>query len=174
MTDVTRHTRWSVAALLAPATAAVFAGTVGWASANTPAPAAPQTTKLAAAPLAQAVTGTDVDPSLESAVRAQIAQVEALRKQVADLRQQVKALHSGSAPKAAHAGTPAGSHTRSNPVPAGGSPAGGSAPVQPAPVQPAPVAAPAPAPQPAPVQVPPPAPAPAPAPPVTHTTTGGS
>ena len=167
MTDVTRHTRWSVAALLAPATAAVFAGSVGWAAANTPATSAPQTTKLAAAPLAQAVTGTDVDPSLESAVRAQIAQVEALRKQVAELRQQVKALHPGGVPaKAIHSSGSTGSRSRSNPAPA---PGGGSAPVQPAPV-----AAP-PAPQPAPVQAPPPAPAPAPAPaPTTHTTTGGS
>jgi hypothetical protein len=82
MTDGARRAPWAVAALLAPLSAATFAGTVAWAApdrAATGSPAAPATTTTAQAP------GDGVDER----IRREAARVKRLRAEVAKLRDQV-------------------------------------------------------------------------------------
>jgi TolA-binding protein len=136
-----------VAALIAPATAAVFAGTMSWSAGHPPATAA--TLAKASAPLAAAgSTGHDSDADLDQQIAAQTAQVKALRTQVAILRNEVAALK-GTPAKASTQKTTTGRSTATARRNSGSS--GSSAP--------APRAASAPAPAPA---------------PATNTTTGGS
>lgn len=101
--EARRHARWSAAALLAPASAAVFAGTVGWASDNQPSfDSAKTPVTQASDPEDQhAETSPDSEASpdaeLEHEIRAQIAQVEAMRERVAALRRQVAQLRGQAA-----------------------------------------------------------------------------
>ena len=104
MTDTTtpevgRHSRRSAAALLAPASAAVFAGTMGWTSDHKPVVPAAATTTLTQAKVQTEHKGSDSarDADLERQVKAQIAQVRTMRRQVAKLRKDVAALR-GKAP----------------------------------------------------------------------------
>lgn len=144
--EIGRHSRWTVAALLAPASAAVFAGAMGWSADHQP------VTSAANASFSQ--KGGDHkddgkhdegDEALQRQVEAQIAQVRAMRRQVAAMRKEVAALKSGKPTKPTKPTTPGTTTTQ-----------------------------PAPAPKPTtPTQTQTSAPAPAPAPP-TQTTTGGS
>ena len=95
MTDRGIKVRWTTAALVAPAAAALFTGTTVWASGHQPATAS---TPKAAAP---APTAT-VDPmvlALRSAVDANTAQVAKLRATVASLQAQAAAIAKGSTVK---------------------------------------------------------------------------
>lgn len=92
MTDRGTRVRWTTAALVAPAAAALFTGTTVWASGHEPATASTPTTAAAPAPAA--------DP-LVAALRAQIdqntAQVDRLRQTVANLQAQAVAIAKGVA-----------------------------------------------------------------------------
>ncbi len=98
MTDA-RHSRWTAAALLAPASAAVFAGSVAWASGHSPGAASAE--PVAAQPAsAQQVGLVAVDPAVaarRAALRRDVekstARVTALRKQVEALTAQVSELN---------------------------------------------------------------------------------
>jgi hypothetical protein len=76
-----RHARWTAAALLAPASAAVFAGTMSWTTGQSA--AAAETTATNSTPSAT------VDP-LQAKLDYQTRRVALLRKQVSTLRQQVE------------------------------------------------------------------------------------
>ena len=95
MTDRGIKVRWTTAALVAPAAAALFTGTTVWASGHQPATAS---TPKAAAPTPTAT----VDPmvlALRSAVDANTAQVAKLRATVASLQAQAVAIAKGSTVK---------------------------------------------------------------------------
>ena len=92
MTDRGTRVRWSTAALVAPAAAALFTGTTVWASGHEPATAS---TPTAASTAPKPV----VDPvvvALRAAVDRNTAQVDALRRTVAALRAQAAAVAAGS------------------------------------------------------------------------------
>ena len=91
MTDRGTRVRWSTAALVAPAAAALFTGTTVWASGHEPATAS---TPTAASTAPKPV----VDPvvvALQAAVDRNTAQVDALRRTVAALRAQAAAVAAG-------------------------------------------------------------------------------
>jgi len=95
MTDRGIKVRWTTAALVAPAAAALFTGTTVWASGHQPATAS--TPKAAAA-----TPKPTVDPlvvALQSAVDANTAQVAKLRTTVASLQAQAAAIAKGSTVK---------------------------------------------------------------------------
>ena len=95
MTDRGTRVRWTTAALVAPAAAAVFTGTTVWASAHQPATAATTTTTTTAA----AVPEKTVDPvveTLRAAVDSNSAQVLKLRAAVATLQKQAAAIAKGA------------------------------------------------------------------------------
>lgn len=80
MTERGTRARWTAAALVAPAAAAVFTGTTVWAAEHQPVTATTATKPVATAPA--------VDPAVEELK----ADVAAAQKQVAQLRSQVKKL----------------------------------------------------------------------------------
>lgn len=163
--------RWSAALVLAPAAAALFAGTSAWAATHNPlatsAPAAKPATTDAAALTANttnpmATNPIATDPATQAQIDAQRALVKALQKKVA------KAAAAGGQTVQAWTqsvsnGSTSGSSTSGGST-SGGSTSGGSTQTQPAP-QPAPQPVVKPAPQ--------PVPAPAPAP-TTQASTGAS
>jgi starch synthase (maltosyl-transferring) len=92
MTDRGIKVRWTTAALVAPAAAALFTGTTVWASGHQPATAS--TPKAAAA-----TPKPTVDPlvlALRTAVDTNTAQVAKLRTTVASLQAQAVAIAKGS------------------------------------------------------------------------------
>lgn len=92
MTDRGTRVRWTTAALVAPAAAALFTGTTVWASAHQPATAS-TTATAAKAP------EKTVDPLVESlrvAVDANTEQVQKLRESVATLQKQAAAIAKGA------------------------------------------------------------------------------
>ncbi|MBK7623447.1 MAG: hypothetical protein IPJ14_12515 [Kineosporiaceae bacterium] len=172
MTDTTtpevgRHSRWSAAALLAPASAAVFAGTMGWTADHDPVlpstPAAATNTALTSAAVQGEHKSSPRDKDLERQIRAQVAQVRTMRRQVAALRKDVAALR-GKAPGTGTTTPPTGGATTPAPAPTGTAPAPAPTSTKPAP---APTTT---KPAPAPTTT---KPAPAPAP-TTTASTGGS
>jgi hypothetical protein len=93
MTERGTRVRWSTAALVAPAAAALFTGTTVWAAGHEPATAStPATATAAPAPT--------VDPlvvALRAAVDKNTAQVNKLRTTVAALQAQAAAIAKGTA-----------------------------------------------------------------------------
>jgi len=81
-TDRRRQAPWVVAAVLAPLSAATFAGTVAWAAPDHAAPAVPA---AAPGPTRARATGDEVD----ARIRREAARVKRLRAEVAKLREQV-------------------------------------------------------------------------------------
>jgi hypothetical protein len=161
--------RWSAALILAPAAAALFAGTTAWAATNNPlatsAPAAkPATTDPVALTTATANPATAVpaiDPATQAQIDAQRAVVKKLQKKVAEA-----AAAGGQTVQAWTQTTTSGSTSTGST--STGSTSGGSTQTQPAPQ---PVVKPAPQP----VVKPAPQPVPAPAPvPTTQASTGAS
>ena len=170
MTDRGTRVRWTTAALVAPAAAAVFTGTTVWAADHEPASAA-STTTTSTASTAPAVAAADPAPaqpdpviaSLQAAVDANSVQVARLRRTVADLQAQAAAITKGIAAASVRTATSAGSSRSSARTSSTASTPKASAPRAAAPAsRPAPV-----------VRSAAPAPAPVPAP-ATHTTTGAS
>ena len=166
MTDRGTRVRWTTAALVAPAAAAVFTGTTVWSAEHEPATASTttSTTPAAAAPAAAAPAQPDpVVASLQAAVDANTVQVKRLRATVASLEAQAAAIAKGTPAAAVHtskATTRSTSRTTTNRTTAPRTTTRTSAPAsKPAPAVRAPAAAPAPAPAPA---------------PATQTTTGAS
>ena len=95
MTDRGIKVRWTTAALVAPAAAALFTGTTVWASGHQPATAS---TPQAATP----VPSQSTDPlvlALRSAVDSNTAQVAKLRATVASLQAQAAAIAKGGTGK---------------------------------------------------------------------------
>ena len=95
MTERGIKVRWTTAALVAPAAAALFTGTTVWASGHQPATAS---TPKAAAP-APAQTVDPLVVTLQSAVDANTAQVAKLRATVATLQAQAAAIAKGGSVK---------------------------------------------------------------------------
>ena len=96
MTDRGTRVRWTTAALVAPAAAALFTGTTVWASAHQPATAA---TTASTATTAVAAPEKTVDPlveTLRTAVDDNTAQVVKLRDTVAALQKQAAAIAKGA------------------------------------------------------------------------------
>ncbi len=87
MTERGRRARWSAALALAPAAAAVFAGTTTWAATHQP--GTPGTPTAPAAP--QPSSSADVT-ALQHTLDAEAARVAALQARVAALRKQAAAL----------------------------------------------------------------------------------
>ena len=99
MTDRGTRVRWTTAALVAPAAAAVFTGTTVWSAEHEPATASTttSTTPAAAAPAAAAPAQPDpVVASLQAAVDANTVQVKRLRVTVASLEAQAAAIAKGT------------------------------------------------------------------------------
>jgi len=167
MTDRGTRVRWTTAALVAPAAAAVFTGTTVWAADHEPASAA-STTTTSTAPAVAAADPAPAQPdpviaSLQAAVDANSVQVARLRRTVADLQAQAAAITKGIAAASVRTATSAGSSRSSARTSSTASTPKASAPRAAAPAsRPAPV-----------VRSAAPAPAPVPAP-ATHTTTGAS
>ena len=92
MTDRGTRVRWTTAALVAPAAAALFTGATVWASGHQPATAATPTTTATPA----ALTADPVVAALREAVDSNTAQVVALRRTVATLQAQAAAIAKGS------------------------------------------------------------------------------
>ena len=156
MTDRGTRVRWTTAALVAPAAAAVFTGTTVWSAEHEPATASTttSTTPAAAAPAAAAPAQPDpVVASLQAAVDANTVQVKRLRATVASLEAQAAAIAKGTPAAAVHtskATTRSTSRTTTNRTTAPRTTTRTSAPAsKPAPAVRAPAAAPAPAPAPA-------------------------
>jgi len=169
MTDRGTRVRWTTAALVAPAAAAVFTGTTVWAAEHEPATASTTTTSTTptstAPPAAASAAAAPAQPdpvvaSLQAAVDANTVQVERLRQTVATLQAQAALIAQGT-PAAAVRTSKATTRTTSRPTSTTTSRSSSTTRTTPR--------APAPAPKPAPVAAPAPAPAPA-----THTTTGAS
>ena len=153
MTDRGTRVRWTTAALVAPAAAAVFTGTTVWSAEHEPATASTttSTTPAAAAPAAAAPAQPDpVVASLQAAVDANTVQVKRLRATVASLEAQAAAIAKGTPAAAVHtskATTRSTSRTTTNRTTAPRTTTRTSAPAsKPAPAVRAPAAAPAPAP----------------------------
>jgi len=174
MTDRGTRVRWTTAALVAPAAAAVFTGTTVWSAEHEPATASTtsstttstttSTTPAAAAPAAAAPSQPDpIVASLQAAVDANTVQVKRLRVTVASLEAQAAAIAKGTpaaAVRTSKTTTRSTSRTATNRTTAPRTTTRTSAPAsKPAPAVRAPAAAPAPAPAPA---------------PATQTTTGAS
>lgn len=85
MTDRT-GARWASAAFIAPAAAAVFAGSMAWAAGHQPQTTTP--TKTSATPAGDASASAQPDP--------RVAQVAKLQKQVAALRTELEELEASS------------------------------------------------------------------------------
>jgi hypothetical protein len=85
---VGRHARWSVAALLAPASAALFAGWINWTTAHPPQPAVKQAATYQAGPSASAADAekSELDQQVRDVARLR-AQVRSLREQLAHVRE---------------------------------------------------------------------------------------
>ena len=160
MTDRGTRVRWTTAALVAPAAAAVFTGTTVWSAEHEPATASTttstttSTTPAAAAPAAAAPSQPDpIVASLQAAVDANTVQVKRLRATVASLEAQAAAIAKGTPAAAVHtskATTRSTSRTTTNRTTAPRTTTRTSAPAsKPAPAVRAPAAAPAPAPAPA-------------------------
>jgi len=156
MTDRGTRVRWTTAALVAPAAAAVFTGTTVWSAEHEPATASTttSTTPAAAAPAAAAPAQPDpVVASLQAAVDANTVQVKRLRATVASLEAQAAAIAKGTPAAAVHtskATTRSTSRTTTNRTTAPRTTTRTSAPAsKPAPAVRTPAAAPAPAPAPA-------------------------
>ena len=103
MTDRGTRVRWTTAALVAPAAAAVFTGTTVWAAEHEPATASTTTatttatTPAAAAPVAAAPAQPDpVIASLRAAIDANTVQVERLRTTVATLQAEAASIAQGT------------------------------------------------------------------------------
>jgi hypothetical protein len=92
MTDRGTRVRWTTAALVAPAAAALFTGTTVWASAHQPATASTTTT---AAP-APAKTVDPVVATLRTAIDSNSAQVLKLRATVSVLQKKAAAIAKGA------------------------------------------------------------------------------
>ena len=156
MTDRGTRVRWTTAALVAPAAAAVFTGTTVWSAEHEPATASTttSTTPAAAAPAAAAPAQPDpVVASLQAAVDANTVQVKRLRVTVASLEAQAAAIAKGTpaaAVRTSKTTTRSTSRTATNRTTAPRTTTRTSAPAsKPAPAVRAPAAAPAPAPAPA-------------------------
>ncbi len=96
MTDRGTRVRWTTAALVAPAAAALFTGTTVWASAHQPATASTTTTTTTTAAKAPEKTVDPVVEALRSAVDANTVQVVKLRDTVAALQAQAAAIAKGA------------------------------------------------------------------------------
>ena len=160
MTDRGTRVRWTTAALVAPAAAAVFTGTTVWSAEHEPATASTttstttSTTPAAAAPAAAAPSQPDpIVASLQAAVDANTVQVKRLRVTVASLEAQAAAIAKGTpaaAVRTSKTTTRSTSRTATNRTTAPRTTTRTSAPAsKPAPAVRAPAAAPAPAPAPA-------------------------
>ncbi len=103
MTDRGTRVRWSTAALVAPAAAAIFTGTTVWASGHEPATASTPT--VSSPKVAAAVPAAKADPvvvALQAAIDKNTAQVAKLRSTVAALQARAAAIAKGSTvPRAA-------------------------------------------------------------------------
>jgi hypothetical protein len=106
MTDRGTRVRWTTAALVAPAAAALFTGTTVWASAHQPATASTTTT---AAP-APAKTVDPVVATLRTAIDSNSAQVLKLRASVAALQKQAAAIAKGANVPTAKSGSSSSWH----------------------------------------------------------------
>lgn len=126
MTDRPRQSRWSAATLLAPASAAVFAGSVAWAADHPPASAQTTAASTADPGAAQTEATRRADAARALAERSELA---ALREEVGLLREQVAALRAGGTTAAGGTSgrsTPPSTATRkrtSTPAPARPAPA---------------------------------------------------
>jgi hypothetical protein len=110
MTDRGTRVRWTTAALVAPAAAALFTGTTVWASAHQPATASTTTT---AAP-APAKTVDPVVATLRTAIDSNSAQVLKLRASVAALQKQAAAIAKGANVPTAKSGSSSSWHATSS------------------------------------------------------------
>jgi hypothetical protein len=110
MTDRGTRVRWTTAALVAPAAAALFTGTTVWASAHQPATASTTTT---AAP-APAKTVDPVVATLRTAIDSNSAQVLKLRASVAALQKQAAAIAKGANVPTAKSGSSSTWHATSS------------------------------------------------------------
>jgi hypothetical protein len=93
MTERGTRVRWSTAALVAPAAAALFTGTTVWAAGHEPATASTPTASTAS-------PAPTVDPlvvALRAAIDKNTAQVDRLRKTVAALQARAAAIAKGTA-----------------------------------------------------------------------------
>ena len=165
-----RSARWTAITVMAPLTAAAFAGTTWWAETHDPREATAAVTATAssdvAAPEIQTVAATTGDPQVETIQKqaeAVLAQARKVRRETRQIEREMAQVTS-SEPAASGSSWTAAATSPGDPTTRGSSQSSnqGSSSVAPAPK-------PAPAPAPAPVAVP----APAPAPPA-DTTTGAS
>jgi hypothetical protein len=101
MTDRGRQARWSIAAALAPAAAAVFAATTAWSTGHPPVKATGATTDTAAADAVAA----DLQGSLDE----ETARVAALQARVDALRKQASGIGRGSGSGSSSAAGPVSS-----------------------------------------------------------------
>jgi hypothetical protein len=96
MTDRGTRVRWTTAALVAPAAAALFTGTTVWASAHQPSTASTTASTTATAAKAPEKTVDPLVESLRAAVDANTEQVLTLRDTVATLQKQAAAIAKGA------------------------------------------------------------------------------